>query len=172
VMKSLFALPQVWRDTSVPRHGTEPTGDWHRAHPTLPTVARHSGFRASGSSDAPNGEARPRQRPGAINATSLGLAQSLMVGRAWARNRISSTITDAIVMAFRHDRARSGPSCSVAARTSSKAWWPCRQARRSWRGACRVPWDLPSDLHPVVSPGAVVAVPGALSFNGGFQQTR
>jgi hypothetical protein len=27
-------------------------------------------------------------------------------GRAWARRRISSTITDAIVMAFRHDLAR------------------------------------------------------------------
>jgi hypothetical protein len=33
-------------------------------------------------------------------------------GRAWARRRISSIITDAIVMAFRHDRVRSGVSCS------------------------------------------------------------
>jgi hypothetical protein len=29
-------------------------------------------------------------------------------GRAWARRRISSSITDAIVMAFRHDLALSG----------------------------------------------------------------
>jgi hypothetical protein len=29
-------------------------------------------------------------------------------GRAWARSRISSTITSAMVMALRHDRARSG----------------------------------------------------------------
>jgi hypothetical protein len=29
-------------------------------------------------------------------------------GRAWTRNRISSTITDFMVMALRHDRGRSG----------------------------------------------------------------
>jgi hypothetical protein len=32
-------------------------------------------------------------------------------GRAWARRRISSTMTDAMVMALRHERARSGWSC-------------------------------------------------------------
>jgi hypothetical protein len=35
-------------------------------------------------------------------------------GRAWARSRISSIITDAIVMTFRHDLALSGASCSQA----------------------------------------------------------
>jgi hypothetical protein len=38
-----------------------------------------------------------------------------MIGWAWARSRISSIITDAIVMAFRQERARSGSSCPVTA---------------------------------------------------------
>jgi hypothetical protein len=38
----------------------------------------------------------------------IQVVSSLSSGRAWARSRISSTITDANVIAFRHDQARSG----------------------------------------------------------------
>jgi hypothetical protein len=44
---------------------------------------------------------------------------ALVNGRAWALRRISSTITLHIVMALRHDLARSGSSCSVTSRTSA-----------------------------------------------------
>jgi hypothetical protein len=44
------------------------------------------------------------------NASLFGFVE----GPRGARSRISSTITDAIVIALRHDRTRSGASCSVA----------------------------------------------------------
>ena len=52
---------------------------------------------------------RPRAKPGAgrpHDAVMIQVVSSLSSGRAWTRSRISSTITDAIVMAFRHDLAR------------------------------------------------------------------
>jgi hypothetical protein len=47
----------------------------------------------------------------------------LSSGRAWARNRISSTITCDIVIALRHDLARSGANCSHAFATWSSSRW-------------------------------------------------
>jgi hypothetical protein len=70
-------------------------------------------------------------RPAAVVLSSHCSGSSS--GRAWARNRISSIITDAIVTALRHDRARSGRHLSASPggpwsrpRTTAVPW-------RSWR---------------------------------------
>jgi hypothetical protein len=49
----------------------------------------------------------------------IQVVSSLSSERAWARNRISSTMTDAMVMALRHDRARSGSRCQRPGRSSA-----------------------------------------------------
>jgi hypothetical protein len=84
-------------------------------------------------------------------------------GRAWARNRISSIITDAIVMALRHDRARSGWSCSVPLDLVEQCGHAGPRARQP--SARSMPRTLGSGMElcaSVSSPGCSIAPPGAL----------
>jgi hypothetical protein len=70
--------------------------------PKPPTDETRSGPRWGGIAGSCS-QGLPKQSP-----TQAPHESSLSSGRAWARNRISSTITEHMVMALRHDRARFG----------------------------------------------------------------
>jgi hypothetical protein len=87
---------------------TRPTGGLTRCGPP--------GHRDAGGPPLRDGAGCTRS---AFGATGPPHGSGSSNGSAWARRRISSIITEHIVMASRHDRARSGRSCSVTSRTSA-----------------------------------------------------
>jgi hypothetical protein len=72
------------------------------AYPNRQLMRRAAAHGGEGSRAAAR-RGLPKQSP-----TQAPHESSLSSGRAWARNRISSTITEHMVMALRHDRARFG----------------------------------------------------------------